>query len=639
METSDIKSITEYFTSPSCLVNSENIVVSSNIRFKDIFPDIPEMNIGLTAEFLEILISSDFILLNLHKGFRLFIRMEDSRGTQPASYPLEMINLKKSVSSILKTIIAGNTSVNPSVKLNCVSNTVNVLAHIADFSKMLEIVIEYILVSKSLSCPEIRISSREEEEEEEIVLEFEYYSSPEDLTPFEAVEQACQIARRMGGIVWHEKRINSLSVLCIRLLKVLTGRFGIDRKAWISSENCKFSENAEKIISVTEFRRSCWTHNESERSGPVTGSDGFKTCETCSVFINDIHVLTKYPTRILLVSIDESILYTIPMYLSEKTGYSVVPLSEGRNALKIAEMLEPDLIIVDDYLKDMDPVSLIADLQKLQFSEDIRILSISSAKGSGSGIMKPLSELSLISSVNMALISSKRWLARNRIYKPVILLWSERVEAGNMLSRLFLDSGAMLVSVQGPFELAALAMKINPHLIAIQSGSSSSDAVSLLDFLCNDKIAGKIPLLLIGGNSNWLKNRISIQLNENASAFKIRTAMTKLLSTDCFIRPPLLVMKNAQMSRLIQIAFMDRLGQNCPVADNSGNFTGYLPDFLVYQGDLPPDSEQRKKWRDFRVIIIGSWISSDQLFENEIFIPWNRFTPGKILEIVLNQFR
>lgn len=81
--------------------------------------------------------------------------------------------------------------------------------------------------------------------------------------------------------------------------------------------------------------------------------------------------------EILIVDDDKIILRTLEKILL-RTGYSVIPLSLGREAIKIAKDRSPDLIILDIMMPDMDGGDVAHVLKNDPETRDIPIIFLSS---------------------------------------------------------------------------------------------------------------------------------------------------------------------------------------------------------------------------------------------------------------------
>ena len=81
--------------------------------------------------------------------------------------------------------------------------------------------------------------------------------------------------------------------------------------------------------------------------------------------------------KILIVDDDKVILRTLENILT-KEGYSVIPLSLGKEAIKVAKERFPDLIILDIMMPDMDGGDVAFELKNDPITKNIPIIYQSS---------------------------------------------------------------------------------------------------------------------------------------------------------------------------------------------------------------------------------------------------------------------
>lgn len=81
--------------------------------------------------------------------------------------------------------------------------------------------------------------------------------------------------------------------------------------------------------------------------------------------------------KILIVDDDKVILRTMENLLS-KEGYYVIPLSLGKEAIKVAKERQPDLIILDIMMPDMDGGDVAFELKNNPLTKNIPIIYQSS---------------------------------------------------------------------------------------------------------------------------------------------------------------------------------------------------------------------------------------------------------------------
>ena len=121
--------------------------------------------------------------------------------------------------------------------------------------------------------------------------------------------------------------------------------------------------------------------------------------------------------RILLVDDEEDILEFLS-YNLRKEGYKIKTASNGKSALKILEKFNPDLIILDVMMPEMDGIEVCESIRKNEKNDDVLILFLTArsedyselagfSAGADDYIRKPIKPRLLVSRVN-AILKRKR---------------------------------------------------------------------------------------------------------------------------------------------------------------------------------------------------------------------------------------
>ena len=121
--------------------------------------------------------------------------------------------------------------------------------------------------------------------------------------------------------------------------------------------------------------------------------------------------------RILLVDDEEDILEFLSYNLI-KEGYKIKTASNGKSALKILEKFNPDLIILDVMMPEMDGIEVCENIRKNEKNDDVLILFLTArsedyselagfSAGADDYITKPIKPKLLVSRVN-AILKRKR---------------------------------------------------------------------------------------------------------------------------------------------------------------------------------------------------------------------------------------
>lgn len=329
-------------------------------------------------------------------------------------------------------------------------------------------------------------------------------------------------------------------------------------------------------------------------------------CRSCMAFKMDRALLSSLPTCVLLASSDEAMLHLIPRCLVTRAGYAVVPVPGGRDLRALAAELRPDLVIIDDYLTDSEAEVLKSDLCDFPETSGIPVITLSEVpSGKDWVLVKPFDDAALVSSANLAILSGRGFRTAETSLRPAVLFWASRPGVLRMLGEMLLDFGLMPVSARGAFDLMALARRLGPHLLVMESELGSIDARSVAALLGDDPVLAGLPFLLLGGDPGWSKSRFSMRLPPDAPAPEVEMAVRNLLRASGVRIPPLLVVEDDSLLEILQAAFSDRYGYRCPVSDSPEPALVATADTVIYQGGFPPAGIFREEWRDTQLIVIG----------------------------------
>lgn len=342
--------------------------------------------------------------------------------------------------------------------------------------------------------------------------------------------------------------------------------------------------------------RPCWAGADLDGTG----------CRTCMVFRMDRALLSSLPTCVVLASSDEAILHLVPRCLVSRAGYAVIPVPGGRDLRALAVELKPDLVIVDDYLTDSEAEVLRSDLCEFPETSGIPVINLSEIRSGKDWVLeKPFDDAALVSTANLAILHGRGFRTAETSLRPAVLFWASRPGVLRMLGEMLLDFGLMPVSARGAFDLLALAKRLGPHLLVMESDLGSSDARSVAALLGDDPALAGFPLLLLGGDPGWPRSRFSIRLPPDAPASDVEMAVRNLLRASGVRTPPLLVVEDDTLLGILQAAFSDRYGYRCPVSDSPDPSLVASVDTIIYQGSFPPAGIFREEWRDTQLIVIG----------------------------------
>jgi len=80
--------------------------------------------------------------------------------------------------------------------------------------------------------------------------------------------------------------------------------------------------------------------------------------------------------KILVIDDEPDAIRFVSAVLSEFESYTVIPAGEGKEGMKKAEDIHPDLIILDVMLPDIDGFELFYELQRQESTRDIPVIML-----------------------------------------------------------------------------------------------------------------------------------------------------------------------------------------------------------------------------------------------------------------------
>jgi two-component system, OmpR family, alkaline phosphatase synthesis response regulator PhoP len=80
--------------------------------------------------------------------------------------------------------------------------------------------------------------------------------------------------------------------------------------------------------------------------------------------------------KVLIVD-DDPVMHLLHRHHFERAGYQVIPVSNGRDAIAVAQRELPDIIVMDVMMPDMDGLTAVRELKKSQASKAIPIIVVS----------------------------------------------------------------------------------------------------------------------------------------------------------------------------------------------------------------------------------------------------------------------
>ena len=205
----------------------------------------------------------------------------------------------------------------------------------------------------------------------------------------------------------------------------------------------------------------------------------------------------KARVRTVLVVDDDSDVAGLVQRQLENGGYRVSVLGRGRSVVPLAEEQQPDLIILDLILPDLNGLDVLRALNENPVTEDIPVIIHSIVPDDGSAweegivdyLIKPVDAEELLESVEEALT----WQGR------VLIVEDDRDTVG-MLSATMRQVGfTPLVAADG-YEALATARKHRPDLILLDLRLPGMDGFEALTHLKRDAVTQTIPIVTISAH-------------------------------------------------------------------------------------------------------------------------------------------
>lgn len=91
----------------------------------------------------------------------------------------------------------------------------------------------------------------------------------------------------------------------------------------------------------------------------------------------------KKSKMILIVEDDQVLLRVLYLFLKRRSGYSIATASDGETALKMAQRLKPNIILLDLILPKMDGFTVLKSLKSDPKMKDIPVIVLSNLGDTG----------------------------------------------------------------------------------------------------------------------------------------------------------------------------------------------------------------------------------------------------------------
>ncbi|MBN1434017.1 hypothetical protein JW921_04605 [Candidatus Fermentibacterales bacterium] len=497
---------------------------------------------------------------------------DDGRQTSPLLFPtsLSMVNL---VNAVLRTASACEGS-GQGVDVSGIEGVSNVISDARLMDRALRAAVGLVSGTSTDGGP-VKVRMRTFQQGETVCLDLLRDGDSGPVQPSPRIEE---LFAALGGSIMPIDPDGTCRGLRLRFVRAETGRFSVWRGSRASSPivfsacpaRCQpapaaghDADSVPACPALLDSSRPCWSFDSETRGcALVRDRDACaEPCLSCPVFAMDEALVHGFPTVVMVVSSDESLLH-MSRCLSIRAGYAVLPISEAARCASLAERLGPDIILLDDYLEDAEVEAVAGAIRSNPSTSLVRLLRVSSSSASAD-LRKPIDESTLLSAVNSVLASSREWVSRNCAFRPVVAFWTSRRETGSMLSSLVLEAGGVPVLAPGPFDLISTCEAMRPDLVILQGSYGNSDAASLAGLLSSDGRLSDVPLLLLGGESEWLRGPGAV-LPGNSPAALIGITISRLLGRLESFPLPELQCGDDRARLLVQAAFLDRFGCACP---------------------------------------------------------------------------
>ncbi|HDQ72410.1 MAG TPA: response regulator [Chloroflexi bacterium] len=206
--------------------------------------------------------------------------------------------------------------------------------------------------------------------------------------------------------------------------------------------------------------------------------------------------VTARTRKILLVEDDPNIANLVKIQL-ESSGYRVFVLGRGHPVVSRAEAQQPDLIILDLILPDVDGLDVLRELKKEAATTDIPVIVLSIAQDDGTAwklgavdyLTKPVDSEDLKKSVEKALT----WQGR-------VLIVEDDVDTAGLFSATMRQIGFTPLVAANGYEALALARRYRPDLILLDLRLPGMDGYESLTHLKRDIVTQTIPIITVSAH-------------------------------------------------------------------------------------------------------------------------------------------
>jgi len=221
--------------------------------------------------------------------------------------------------------------------------------------------------------------------------------------------------------------------------------------------------------------------------------------------------------NILVLEDDLDVLNLVTKQLAME-GYQVIPVVDGRMAIKTCRDRRPDLVVCDLGMPGMDGFEFIRQFRKEKFRTPIVVISAlgreqgeaALAAGANAFLPKPVNRKVLISTVEKEIVA-----ARARAPRKHLLLLEDEPLAQKLLRATLEPEGYRLTSVENGTAALETVESDPPDLIVCDIIVPGIDGIELISQL-RRVYKFKAPILVVSGHSEEKYRRAALDAGANS---------------------------------------------------------------------------------------------------------------------------
>lgn len=197
----------------------------------------------------------------------------------------------------------------------------------------------------------------------------------------------------------------------------------------------------------------------------------------------------------VLICDDDASVRTVVAAMLERQGYQVQMVASGQQAIIAAANQQPDVILLNLMMPEMDGWETLAALKQQPATVDIPVIILSGLLPDAR-ITYPEIDDWIVKPPNAKLLSTslKRSIARHHTVK--VLIVEDDLDLAQLLTALFLQHQIEAVYARTGFEAIQLSQQIMPDLLVLDLGLSHSDGFAVVDWLRQHQQLHCVPLVV-----------------------------------------------------------------------------------------------------------------------------------------------